>query len=80
MRAIWTWAFVLQHIVGKARSAECGKGKDSVHRMTNRWKAAQDIWLDSDSALLLRDAINHGKFTPSDRGLQALEAAEVSHW
>jgi hypothetical protein len=67
----------MQHVVGKARTAEVAKGKESVHRMTLKWKAGQDAWLDSESAGLVRDAINNGKFRASAAGLQALEAAEV---
>jgi hypothetical protein len=40
----------LQHLVGKARTAEVAKGKESVHRMTLKWKAGLDAWLDSESA------------------------------
>jgi trans-aconitate methyltransferase len=70
----------MQHIVGKARSAECGKGKVSVYHMTQRWKDAQDTWFDSDSAMLLREAINSNKFKASVEGLKALEAAEVRRY
>jgi trans-aconitate methyltransferase len=70
----------MQHIVGKARSAECGKGKASVYQMTQRWKAAQDTWLDSDSAMLLREAITRNRFKASVEGLKAMEAAEVRRY
>jgi hypothetical protein len=68
----------MQHIVGNARSAECGKGKISVYRMTQRWKAAQDTWLDSYCAM--REAINSNKLKASVKGLKALEAAEVRRY
>jgi hypothetical protein len=40
----------IQHEVGKARTAEVAKGKESLHRMTLKWKAGQDAWLDIESA------------------------------
>jgi hypothetical protein len=67
----------MQHVVGKARSAEAAKGKGSVHRMTTKWKAGQTAWLEKESAGLLREAINHSKFKPTEEGLKALVAAEV---
>jgi hypothetical protein len=71
---------IMQHIVGKARSAEYGKDKVSVYQMTQRWKAAQEKWFDSDSASLLREAINSNKFKASVEGPKAQEAAEVRRY